>query len=108
MNREKKELMEHKFEKLSDANKIRYNLGNIMLMQFSGASGIMILGLTNLAYLLILPFVLKYFRVSSILMLAFLGILTMIGIFILYWIMVSKLNKSEKALEDFLNKKSKK
>ncbi len=108
MNREKKELMEHKFEKLSDANKIRYNLGRIISIQLHlflvvSFSCVLILG-----YLLMVPFIIKYSGLDRIGMMAIIGSFLVLIASILFWVGVFKLNKSEKALEDFLNKKSKK
>lgn len=108
MNREKRELMEHKFEKLSDANKIRYHLGDIKLIQSRSMSVLMMLGLMNFAFLLMLPFIMRYFGMGKINSLAFLGFLILIGILILLFTGRYQLNKFEKALEDFLNKKPKK
>ena len=98
-----------KFEKLSDANKIRYHLGVIAETQFRI---MFILGLmitTLLGCFLTMPLIIRYFSVNKIIAFATLGVLIHIG-GIVFFLFVgnNKLNKIEKGLEDFLNGKQKK
>ncbi len=108
MKKIEKKLMEKKFEKLSGIDKIRYNLGNITSNQMSIFSSIGFLDLTIIGYLLMLPFIIRDGDFNRIVILAMGGILTVVFAVILVIVGTYKLEKSEKALEDFLNKKSKK
>ncbi len=103
-----KELIEIKFKKLSDVSKIRYNLGNIIFLQKRNSLIIKILGLIIVAFLLFLPFEIRYSGVNRILMMAGIGSLIVIVAFILFIIEALKLGKLNKSLDEFLNKNSKK
>ena len=108
MNREKRELMGYKFEKLSDANKIRFQLGNIILLQGGTQVIVMLFGSLIFGYISVLPFVIKFGSVGKFFILGSGGLLMATLAVILFWVLTFRMNKSEKALEDFLNKKSKK
>ena len=97
-----------KFEKLSDANKIRYHLGVISANQFRNLFILKIISMVILGYLLILPFYIWYVDMGRILILAGLGFLAILGACISFFFGGNKLNKSHKELEDFLNGKQKK
>ncbi len=108
MKKESREIMEKKFEKLSDANKIRYNLGRIMSIQFHQFLVISFLGMVVLGCLCMLPFMILYAGGNRLFVMAVVGCFSILIAAILFWVGVFKLNKSEKVLEDFLNKRSKK
>ncbi len=108
MKKIEKKLMEKKFEKLSGIDKIRYNLGNIILNQVEIFLSIGFFGLAIVGYLLMFPFLIRYGSFNRIVISAIGGILTLVFAVIFIIVGTYKFEKSEKALEDFLNKKSKK
>ena len=108
MKKMEKELMERKFEKLSDANKIRYNLENIKLDQMWIFFIILLLDLAIIGYILMLPFIIIYGDSNIIFLMVIVGVLAIVFVVIMFFVGTYKLDKSAKALGDFLNKKSKK
>ena len=104
----KKELIDQKFKKLSDVNKIRYNMGRIFFNQKKILLIILISVTIVLGYLFSLTFIIRYGSFSRIIMnLVFGSILILVG-FILACIEIFKFSKKDdEALEKFLNEKSK-
>ncbi len=106
--KDKFELIEQKFKKLSDANKIRYNLGVIMFGQNRIATLVISSFLIIISYLFMLPFIIKYGIFNTIVASAGLSFFILIlGFFILILGLFLRMKES-KALEKFLNEKSKK
>ncbi len=104
----KKELINHKFKKLSDANKIRYNIGKTFFIQKKTALIIMVWFLIIMGYLFLLPFIIRYGGLYKILGYAIFGSILLFIAFILAWIELFRTKNDEKVLEKFLNEKSKK
>ncbi len=104
----RKELIDQKFKKLSDVNKIRYNLGRMISFQRITVSIIVIFFTIVIGYLFALPFVIRYGSFSRIIIkLVFGSILIIVG-FILACIEIFKFSKKDKEVfEKFLNEKSK-
>ena len=97
-----KELTKEKFEKLSDTNKIRYNLGKIISMQFTILSFIMTLFGVILGIILFLPFMINYGSFYGSVRWVFLVVFLLIGMFILLIVEMYRLKEDEKSLEKFL------
>ncbi len=104
MKKIKKELIEKKFEKLSSINKIRYNLGNIMIIQCKSLLSSTVLGFLIFGLLLCLPLVIKYGDLSIVVLLSVSGFMLMIITLILILVGNHKMDKADKTLEEFLNK----
>lgn len=103
-----KELIEQKFKKLSDANKIRYNLGRILFLQDKISSFIFVFGVLIVGYLFSLPFIIWYGGFNRIIIIAFFGTISIIVGWIFAFVALFKSRKDNKALEKFLIEKSKK
>ncbi len=108
MKKIERELIEHKFQKLNDANKIRYNLGRIISNQFRIFLMVMLFGLLITGCVLFLPFIIRHDEIYKVVGLAIFGVLILVMAFILGIVGIYKLYKTEKSTEDFLNEKSKK
>ncbi len=103
-----KELMRKKFEKLSDVNKVRYQLGRIISNQ---SRIVLIIGVVSsfiFGYLLSLPFLIRYGGWSRLILLVFLGCSLMMAGWVLFFVGNSALKKCDEELEKFLIEKSKK
>ena len=103
----KKELIDQKFKKLSDVNKIRFNLGRMIDLQKKTISMVIFSFISIVGYLFFLPFLVRYGGFNRIVGFAFLGSILLLSGFILLWISIFLDNKNRKVLEEFLNKKSK-
>ncbi len=104
----KKELIDQKFKKLSDVNKIRYNIGRIFFIQKRTLLIILVSFMIIMGNLFFLPFLIRYGGFNRILGFAFVGVITIMFGWILLIVEIFKFSKKDnEALEKFLNDKSK-
>ncbi len=104
----KNELMDKKFAKLSDANKIRFNIGVIIFTQTKIVAMIFSSFLIIISYLFMLPFIIRYGGFNQIMGYVDFSFILLITTFILLILGIFRQMKDRKVLEKFLDKKSKK
>ena len=97
-----KELIKEKFEKLSDINKIRYDLGRIISIQFTTLLFIIVLSGVILGLILFLPFRINYGSFYESACWVFVGVFLIIGMFILLIAEMYRIKEDKKLLEKFL------
>ncbi len=104
----KKELIDQKFKKLSDVNKIRYNIGRIFFNQKKILVIILVSFMIIIGNLFFLPFFIRYGGFNGIFAFAFVGVITIMFGWILLIVEIFKFSKKDnEVLEKFLNDKSK-
>ena len=97
-----KELIKEKFEKLSDINKIRYDLGRIISIQFTTLLFIIVLSGVILGLILFLPFRINYGSFYESTCWVFVGFFLIIVMFILLIFEMNQIKEDKKSLEKFL------
>lgn len=103
-----KEEIEKKFEKLSDVNKVRYNLGRIIHGQKIIFLFVFVVCSAIFGCVLSLPFMIRYGSFNRVIAWAVIGFLVCLFASIMSIVGIFRMNKDNEALEKFLNKKQKK
>ncbi len=103
-----KEERKNKVENLKPMDKVRYNLGLIKQLQFSGFMTVFSFSFMILGVLLLLPLIWVYGKYVTFFALTLAGFLCMTLAAILPWIVVFKIYKFEKQVDEFLIEHTKK